>query len=384
MKKPEPVDPELKKAVDPYLEKFFFKRMITSYETRRGYKYQIYKFFRLLDTTPEEYLQNMDLEKTEDHLLKIYHDMKENGAAPYTIKGFFNPVKQFLFIFDKKYKSLDFWETFAIRMKSAESISEQLVPNKNDLKKILQHGDTVSRAIFLIQSCTGMRLGEVCGFKIRDVKTNENPVRIRINRSFDPSKPDKTKQFTKTNMKRNCFLTDEATEAYYAWLKERDAWLESAVKIARPYNKLLNDERVFPMNPENARKKWRTLVRRAGYDKKDDVSGIRLVHPHCLRKYFRSYLGNADLAEHIMGHAQGMTRQYRNMKLEDLQEEFLKYADNITIFESTFDLTEVNESLKEKEDRIKELEETMHIMKMKMDIMENKLELEKIKNGKKK
>ena len=111
----------------------------------------------------------------------------------------------------------------------------------------------------------------------------------------------------------------------------------------------------------------------------------KAFHLHSFRKFARSNLPPelpVDMCEQILGHSGYLTDEYRKYDDLTLGKHYEKAMSKVTIFETSPDLSEINESMKEKEDRIKELEETMHIMKMKMDIIENKYELEKIKNGK--
>ncbi|GAH69086.1 unnamed protein product, partial [marine sediment metagenome] len=88
------------------------------------------------------------------------------------------------------------------------------------------------------------------------------------------------------------------------------------------------------------------------------------LHPHCLRKFFRSYLGDADLSEHLMGHAHGLVKLYRNMKIEDLSEKYNNLMHNVTFFEVSPDLSGINEQMKEKETRINELNQKYNSIKI--------------------
>ena len=171
---------------------------------------------------------------------------------------------------------------------------------------------------------------------------------------------------TKTRKTRTCFLTNEATTAYKEWLKERDAYLKTTIKRSK-YEKDPNDKRIFPMSDENAREIWTNLVKKSGLYKKDTETNRLTLHPHCIRSFFRSYFGNADLAEHLLGHATGMDKYYRNMKKEDIAQEFIKYMQNVTIFEREVDLSGVHEQLKEKDLEIQDLQQKLDNTTKKID-----------------
>ena len=50
-------------------------------------------------------------------------------------------------------------------------------------------------------------------------------------------------------------------------------------------------------------------------------------------------MGNCDLIEHLMGHASGMDKYYRNMKPEDMVSEYTKLMGNITVLTNLPDLS---------------------------------------------
>lgn len=81
--------------------------------------------------------------------------------------------------------------------------------------------------------------------------------------------------------------------------------------------------------------------------------------PYCLRSFFRSYLGDSDFAEHLIGHATPLEKAYRKMKMEDIAAKYKTLMPNVTIFENAPDLSGINENLKAKDQQIKEITERM-------------------------
>jgi integrase len=352
--------------VEDLIETFFTKKLITTYNTKKSYRGNINKFFRLLEKDINTYFdKNKTLEEYEDDLSKIYMMMEKNNVPLLTRKTFFNSVKQFQWTMDKRLKQLDFWDTLKTRTRGADPITEKFVPNAIDLKTVLSHGNTLSRAMYLIMTSTGCRIGELLALYPEDINTEIEPTIVTIRRIYDRKGKNNVKNLTKTKKQRICFLTSEATVAYNEWMKERDAYLKTTVKKSK-YAKDPNDKRVFPMSDENAREIWSNLVKKSGLYKKDIETNRLTLHPHCIRSYFRSYFGNADLAEHLLGHATGMDKYYRNMKKEDLAKDFLKYAHNVTIFEREGNLTEVHEQLKEKDKQIQDLDEQLKDLRMEL------------------
>ena len=85
---------------------------------------------------------------------------------------------------------------------------------------------------------------------------------------------------------------------------------------------------------------------------KDESTHRLLMHPHALRKYFRGYLSDANLAEFLMGHSTNMTRIYDQMKPEDRAKKYLECMKNVTFFSDIQDTTKMTEALHEKEREI--------------------------------
>ena len=169
-------------------------------------------------------------------------------------------------------------------------------------------------------------------------------------------------------------------------MKEREPYLKTAVKKMRKrqgQTKNPDDKRVFPMGYDNVIYIWRLLVKKSGLFVKDSRTKRLTLHPHCLRKFYRSYLGDADLSEHLMGHASsGLVKIYRNMKIEDLAEKYNRYMHNVTIFETSPDLSGLHTEMQEKDQTIKDMQNEMQ--EMKAEITEMRLERLEKKNGLKK
>jgi len=369
------------------IDEFLKKKLKTNYNTKKSYRTNINKYFTILNKDINTYFEQTPEEIQKD-LIDVYQKLIDQGKSLLVIRTIFNSVKQYLCKMDKRCKTLDFWDDLKDNTRNASPITEDDAPNAQDIKKVLQHGNTRARAMFLIQSCTGCRIGELISFYPEHVHTDETPTRISFKQSYDPTKPYKVKLFTKNKKKRDSFLTVEATNAYNAYMKERNMLFKKSIKKTHPNyrpvkltgeketdEKILNeyieqDQRVFPMSDDQARGIWSRMVEKSGLYKKDSNTNRLTLHPHCLRGFFRSYLNNRDLAEHLMGHS-GYLSSYRNKKTEDLGKEFLKYAKNVSILETSPDLTEVNKSLVEKDKQINEMQQEMQ--KIRMELLEVKM-----------
>jgi integrase len=366
--------------VNDLIDDFFTKRLITAYQTRKSYQLNINKYFRLINKDMNTYFsKKKKLSDFDNDLNRIYIQMEKQNVPLLTRKTFFNSVKQFLCTTDKRLKDLDFWDTLKNRMRGASPQSEKDVPNTSELRVVLSHGNTCSRAMFLMQASMGARIGEILALYPDDIDTKTSPTKVIIRRTYSAKEKNYVKNLTKTKKSRVCFISNEATKAYLEWMKERDAYLRASVKKSK-YEKNPDDKRIFPMSDENAREIWERLIKRSGFFKKDIETNRLTLHPHCLRAFFRTYLGHADLAEHLMGHATGMDKYYRNMKPEDLAKEYIKYMGNLAIFEQRADISGISDELKIKDEEIAKLNQRLDTMRV-ADLESEVRDLHKLVKG---
>ncbi len=377
------------------IETFLDKRMIKSKATRKNYTLNIQTYFKHLNKDINTYF-NDDLtnEDYENDLRTVYDVVYENGRPLLSIRTFFNSIKQYMIANDKKLRDLEFWDILKARTKGAEPDNDEAILNQKDIKTIFSHGNTLSRAMFLMLASSGRRIGEILALEPEDVHTEETPAWINIKKTMGS-------KTTKTGQKTICYISNEAAQSYNEWIKEREFYLKTALKKSLK-EKDENDTRVFPMSYGNAITIWETLLIRSKLVETEMVrnkwsgkmcrqikrknKGDRLLyHPHCLRKFFRSYLGDADFAEYLMGHSTMLTRAYRMMKPEDKAEKYLSLMQNVTFFGVGPDserLTGLQEQLDEKDKQIKEMQDMMQ--EMKAQILELRLEKLEKANGIKK
>lgn len=315
------------------IDEFFEKKLITNNNTKRTYRRGIELYFQTINKEPDSYFNNNT--NYEQDISKFYMSIEK--IPPMSRKNRINAVRQFLSIFDRETKNLEIWDTISYRLRGCQAITEEKSLDQGDLQKIFQYGDIGARAMFLMMATSGCRIGEVVNLLPEDIRTNEIPTRVVFRADI-----------TKNKRMRTSFISDEATKSYLAWMNIRDNYLRNAVKKSTKYDKNPDDKRVFPMTDVNARLIWEKMVSRAGkpYNERDVKTGRLKSHPHSLRKFFRSYFGNADLAEHLMGHS-GYLSTYRDYNEKQLGKKYLKYMENVTIFEIPADLTNVTKEINE-------------------------------------
>jgi integrase len=186
---------------------------------------------------------------------------------------------------------------------SAERSEVDRAPSKEELKLLLNHaGGARDRAIILIASSSGLRMGTLLSLTVGDVNLNYPDVaRLMVQRKAGRKFANKNRG---SQRRFYCtFITPEAKQALIQYWKEREQQGEKLTAasplISDAWNKgrfitLLAFERV-----------WYRILKRAGLNEKSTV--WYQLHVHTLRKYFRSNCVGIDASyrEFWMGHKGG-------------------------------------------------------------------------------
>ena len=92
---------------------------------------------------------------------------------------------------------------------------------------------------------------------------------------------------------------------------------------------------MFPFEGSTAHYIWNTAIKKAGFGKRDKSTNRHKVHPHVLRKYFRTKLGAVipvDVVEALMGHEGYLTEVYRKYSPDELGEFYTQGEHTLTVF----------------------------------------------------
>ena len=186
--------------------------------SKKNYRCYLNHFFKYFNIDPEKYFSSK--RNYENDVREYWHHLKEKGYARMTRNSKINCVKMFL-IHNKVELPISFWKSLR---KSAmdkgrrpETMDDS--PTPEQLRKIIEHADTLMRAAVLTLSSSGMRISELVNLLPDDLKIENDPPMINI-RAIT----------TKTKNSRYVFISYEAKKSLEAWLRERDEWLENALK----------------------------------------------------------------------------------------------------------------------------------------------------------
>ena len=267
------------------------------------------------------------------------------GRAPKTVKLYLTAVRTFFLENEIELPRL-FWRRLNSRVRGSRALTLDQVPSNLQLRKIVQHLPIHGKALYLLLSSSGMRIGETLQLTSEDIDMSSEPVKICIQGKN-----------SKTGNSRYAFISSETKEALEDWLKIRADYLKTAVRRSKIHKKSIEDERVFPFNKETAYMMWGSALKKAGLLKLDPQTKRKTMHPHVLRKFFRSKMATlipVDIVEALMGHEGYLTEVYRRYSQEDLAKFYGQGEPSLRIFG---DGKEVAELKKEVDDNKRQLQE---------------------------
>jgi integrase len=328
------------------------KRFLDSFQsknTRLNYRSGLKQFFVSV------YGENGDLEEKAEKYFSEQRDFEEdiqdfidtfNGSAPKTIRLRLASVKTFLLDNDVELPQ-KFWRKIGRKIKGNRALTLDRVPGNKELREMFTHMPIQGLALYQLLASSGMRIGEALQLQVTDVKIDQKPGLIEIRG-----------EYTKTGNSRYAFISREAVEALTQWLNVRDDYLRAAVAKSHLYAKKAGDKRIFPFMISAAYSIWTKALKKSKKDQRDNNTNRYKVHPHVLRKFFRTKLATlipVDIVEALMGHEGYLTEVYRRYAQEDLAKFYLKGESALLVFTETQDLTQLRKELEEKTSQQKDL-----------------------------
>jgi integrase len=327
------------------LTTFFDAYKNKSESTRESYKYAIKRYFEFVYQT--SYTQNhvVDLDRLEvdiDHYFTENRDVEHDLYAyidalketpPTSVNIYLSALRRFFLKIDHRIPD-DVWSEMQDRRpRGRRARTRDKLPTQKELRAMLDNMPLRGKALYLLLLSSGMRIGEAMKLEKDDLEFGAmNYIDVR---------------HTKNGERRDAFCSDEAKEYLMQWLAIRSDWLKKAIlrstRAKTPTT--LDDKRVFPFTTHAARRLWNLACQRVGNGKRDRETGRRMIHPHVLRKFFRTRLGGVidlDVIESLLGHEGYLTRAYRKLTTEEKWAEYQKGMHILVIYGSaTEDLSKI-------------------------------------------
>jgi hypothetical protein len=313
----------------------------------KSYLVALRAYFRAVRGVDTERMPEPELEKLFDEYLASKPDFQSDlqtflakiqGNAPLTVGVWLSVVKTTLLENDVELPTR-FWKGLKRRIKGNRARTVDRIPSNKELKNILLEMPLAGKALFLVQGTAGMRPTESRMLKVSDIDLAKDPAQITLRG-----------EYTKNGNPRTTFMSREAKEFVEKWLPQRQAYAEqSAVKAKKSFGveKVTDSNLLFPISRNVADEMWVNAVKKAGLYEKDPSTGRATLHPHSLRKWFRTRMGsvNVDKTEAITGHDGYLTGAYRRYTVEELAEFYKQNEHVLAVFSDESRVTTLRNEL---------------------------------------
>ncbi len=320
--------------------------------TRQQYRYIISSF---LSSVNGSEIKSSQLEEPAERYFKgnrNYQSDVENyfttmaGRPPKSVQSNLAVIRTFL-VENEVELPLRFWKSLNRRRKGSRALTLDRVPTTEELKRILQHLPLNGKTLLMVLASSGMRIGEATQLKISDIDLNKDPPLVMIRG-----------EYTKSGNSRIAFISSEAKEVLQEWLRNREAYLKRAVARSGNHFKDPKDERIFPYDKIMFNVQLTEALSRTGLYERDSRTRRVTIHPHSLRKRFRSLMATAipvDVVEALMGHEGYLTDAYRKHSEAQLAEFYKKGEPTLAIFNDGEENARLRDELAQKEKTIQTL-----------------------------
>jgi len=176
----------------------------------------------------------------------------------------------------------------------------------DNIETLINHADKQRKALYLLQSCSAMRIGELLQLRKRHFDFSKD--RIQVNLSAN---------MTKSGESRITFVSKECE------------------KLLTPILKKLNDnDRVFPNKIASEQHAFRRIAEIAGFTEEYEITGRAKISTHTLRAYAITQMNKLNLFGfgHVLaGHGFYM-KTYNRRTPEELLEDYIKAEEHLQIF----------------------------------------------------
>ncbi|MDO5843938.1 MAG: tyrosine-type recombinase/integrase [Methanocorpusculum sp.] len=196
-------------------------------------------------------------------------------------------------------------------------ISKEAELTKEKIRIMASSADTRLRAEILTAVSSGMRIGELLGFKISNIDFSVSPVEIYL---FE--------NITKNKTARKVFISGEAAEALKKWLSVRENELKRKVAPS-------DENRCFPYSVSNEISRLKHLLVKTRLYETDSRTNRATIHFHMFRKFFLTEFklaASEEVAEELAGHQGYLSSSYRRITASSMKAEYKKAEPYLTIF----------------------------------------------------
>jgi len=285
-----------------------------SENTKLSYLKGLRAFFRFKGiTNPDEFIESVKKQQNQNQLYKDFIlFLASENKAPKTVAAWGASLKKFFAA-----NGLPVTEKVQIKV---YNVHEDELPKKEDLQKALKLADVKARTVLLLLASSGMRIGELHQLKLSDIDLTSDPPKITIKSSK-----------AKERKSRITFITPEARKALEDYLQKR----KIVGHTLTPDSPVIATDDGKPMSYQNLE-----FILENVFIKIAGKEGKRYkLHPHSLRKWFKTQLISAGvpapIVDRLTGHARYLAREYELYTEDQLREWYKKGMSALLIEESS-------------------------------------------------
>jgi len=310
-----------------------FQESFKSEFTKYTYNYYLKKYgiHKLKITDPR---------LVETEIIKFVLQMKKKGKSSTAIGNYVKAVISYYKISDVILNT----KKISRFMPESRRIKKDRAYTHSEISKMIEIADERMRAVILLLSSSGIRIGAIQSIRLRNLKENRLTV------------------YENDNDEYLTFITPECKKAIDNYLDMRLRYGEKLTD-----NTYLIREQ-FDIRDQFQIKKARQITRNAIRWMLTDITkrcGVRTLGvpiAHGFRKFFTTQLIqskiNPEIREMLLGHKIGLASAYYRPTIEQMYEEYEKGLDSLTINE---------------ENRLRKKVETLTIEKSRLDRIEEKM-----------
>ena len=248
-------------------------------------------------------------------------ELKRRDGKPLmtnSILNFIKGAKKFL-----RYHGIEIRnETFKdkVTLPIADQIEDVPIDHSTIRLILLSEMPLQARLAICIMKDAGTRIGETLQIKVKDVHTDEDPVRIEIRKEYV--------KVTRHGRKgREVFITSESAELLKQYLMK---------KVKAP------DDRLFGYSDRNLRTTFYRYYKKLGIGAKIEGHSYYQIHPHIFRKFFYSQTVGVigeQAAHAFMGHGTYLDTYYHR-SLEERRADYRRVIPKLQVLKSDSETTD--------------------------------------------
>lgn len=298
----------------------------SSYRSDQSAKSYTYRLLRYCSDLPT--LLTLPPKEAENKLISFLMDQKEKGMKPGSLNNYAAAVLHFYLINDIELNKTRIKRFLPSHIKAHKDRAYY----PEEIQAILELCNERSRVIVLLLSSSGMRIGALPGMKVSDLEDKGEFYKITV--------------YPNTESEYFTYCTPEAKQALrtYFNIRERhgEAITPKSPVIREQYHKYrhINIAKPKHVSKDTMSVMINEIVERTGLrtripktSEEPNLKDVKLMHG--FRKFFNTQLirakANPLIKEILMGHNVGLEANYYRPTEEDIQLEYCKAIDALTI-----------------------------------------------------